>query len=240
MLVPGVGYEVNGATRWMRLGPLNLQASEPARLLILLYLCGYVVRRGRAAEAGFRGLLLPMLVVTAAGSLLMLQPDFGATAVLLATALGVLFVGGVRLGYLLLMGLGGRRFAGAAGAHVGVPHASPDGFPRSLGRPVGLGFPAHPVADRHRPRRAGSASGLGESVQKLFYLPEAHTDFVFAVLAEELGLVGVFVMIALFGLLVWRAFAIAWPPRRRVAPSRPTWPSASASGSACRPSSTSA
>jgi len=208
VLVPGIGYEVNGATRWLRLGPLNLQASEPARLLILLYLCGYVARRGELLEAGFRGLLLPMLVVTAAGSLLMMQPDFGATAVLFATAIGVLFVGGMRLGYLLLMGL-----AGAASLSLLVL--------TSEYRMRRLTAFLDPWADQWDSgfqltqsliaigRGGWSGVGLGESVQKLFYLPEARTDFIFAVYAEEFGLLGVFVMIALFGLLVWRAFAIS-------------------------------
>src|SRR5690606_26354978 len=105
VFVPGLGHEVNGATRWLRFEPFNLQAAEPARLLLIIYLSSYVARRRDALEAGFRGLLFPLVIVTAAGTLLMLQPDFGATVVLFATAIGVLFVGGMRLGYLLLMGV---------------------------------------------------------------------------------------------------------------------------------------
>ena len=207
VLVPGVGYEVNGATRWLRLGPLNLQASEPARLLILLYLCGYVARRGELLEAGFRGLLLPMLVVTAAGSLLMLQPDFGATVVLFATAIGVLFVGGMRLGYLLLMTVAGAASLALLVLTSEYRMRRLTAFLDPWADQFGSGFQL--TQSLIAIGRGGwSGVGLGESVQKLFYLPEARTDFIFAVYAEEFGLLGVFVMIALFGLLVWRAFAI--------------------------------
>ncbi|MGD9388035.1 MAG: putative lipid II flippase FtsW [Gammaproteobacteria bacterium] len=208
VLVPGVGYEVNGATRWLRFGPLNLQASEPARLAILIYLCSYVTRRSELLEAGFRGLWQPLLVVTAAGTLLMMQPDFGATAVLFAVAIAVLFVGGMKLGYLLLMGLAG-------GASLALLVLTSEYRMRRL-----TAF-LDPWADQWGSgfqltqsliaigRGGWSGVGLGESVQKLFYLPEARTDFIFAVYAEEFGLLGVFVMILLFGLLVWRAFAIS-------------------------------
>ena len=208
VLVPGVGHEVNGATRWLRFGPLNVQASEPARLAILVYLCGYVARRGELLEAGFRGLWQPLLVVTAAGSLLMMQPDFGATAVLFAMAIAVLFVGGMKLGYLLLMGLAG-------GASLALLVLTSEYRMRRL-----TAF-LDPWADQWGSgfqltqsliaigRGEWFGVGLGESVQKLFYLPEAHTDFIFAVYAEEFGLLGVFLMILLFVLLVWRAFAIS-------------------------------
>lgn len=207
VLVPGVGHEVNGAKRWLRYGAFNLQASEPARLLLLIYLCSYVARRRDVLEAGFRGLLFPMVVVTAAGMLLMLQPDFGATAVLFATAIGVLFVGGMRIGYLLLMVVAG-------GASLGLLVLTSEYRMRRLtafldpwADPWNSGFQlTQSLIAIARGEWLGV--GLGGSVQKLFYLPEAHTDFVFAVFAEEFGLLGVFVMIALFAVLVWRAFAV--------------------------------
>jgi cell division protein FtsW len=208
VLLPGIGHEVNGAMRWIRFGPFNLQASEPARLLMLIYLCSYVARRRDALEAGFKGLLLPLVVVTAAGTLLMLQPDFGATAVLFVTAIGVLFVGGMRLGYLLLMGLAGLASLWLLVLTSEYRMRRLTAFLDPWGDPWGSGFQlTQSLIAIARGEWLGV--GLGGSVQKLFYLPEAHTDFVFAVYAEEFGLLGVFLMIALFGVVVWRAFAIS-------------------------------
>ncbi len=208
VLVPGVGYEVNGATRWLRFGVFNLQASEPARLLILMYLCSYVARRRDALESGFKGLLFPLVVVTAAGTLLMLQPDFGATAVLFVTAIGVLFVGGMRLGYLLLMGVAGLASLGLLVLTSEYRMRRLTAFLDPWADPWNSGFQLTQSLIAIA-RGEWFGVGLGGSVQKLFYLPEAHTDFVFAVFAEEFGLVGVFVMIALFAVLLWRAFAIS-------------------------------
>jgi cell division protein FtsW len=208
VLVPGVGHEVNGATRWLRLGPFNLQAAEPARLLLVIYLCSYVARRRDALEAGFKGLLFPLVIVTAAGTLLMLQPDFGATAVLFATAIGVLFVGGMRLGYLLLMGVAG--FASLAMLVLTSEYRMRrlTAFLDPWADPWNSGFQLTQSLIAIA-RGEWFGVGLGGSVQKLFYLPEAHTDFVFAVFAEEFGLFGVFLMIALFAVLLWRAYAIS-------------------------------
>jgi cell division protein FtsW len=208
VLIPGVGHEVNGATRWLRYGPFNLQTSEPARLLLLIYLCSYVARRRDALESGFKGLLFPLVVVTAAGMLLMLQPDFGATVVLFVTAIGVLFVGGMRLGYLLLMGVAG--FASLALLVLTSEYRMKrlTAFLDPWGDPFGSGFQLTQSLIAIA-RGEWFGVGLGGSVQKLFYLPEAHTDFVFAVFAEEFGLVGVFLMIGLFGVLLWRTYAIS-------------------------------
>jgi cell division protein FtsW len=208
VLLPGVGYEVNGATRWLRFGPLNLQASEPARLLLLIYLCSYVARRRDALEAGFRGLLYPLVIVTAAGMLLMLQPDFGATVILFATAIGVLFVGGMRLGYLLLMGLAGLGSLGLLVMTSEYRMRRLTAFLDPWADPWNSGFQLTQSLIAIA-RGEWFGVGLGGSVQKLFYLPEAHTDFVFAVFAEEFGLVGVFLMIGLFTVLLWRAYAIS-------------------------------
>jgi len=208
VVIPGVGHEVNGATRWLRFGPFNLQTSEPARLLLLIYLCSYVARRRDALESGFKGLLFPLVVVTAAGMLLMLQPDFGATVVLFVTAIGVLFVGGMRLGYLLLMGVAG--FASLALLVLTSEYRMRrlTAFLDPWADPWNSGFQLTQSLIAIA-RGEWFGVGLGGSVQKLFYLPEAHTDFVFAVFAEEFGLVGVFLMIGLFAVLLWRAYAIS-------------------------------
>ncbi len=208
VLMPGIGHEVNGATRWLRIGPLNLQASEPARLLLLMYLCGYVARRRGALESGLKGLLFPMAVVTLAGVLLMLQPDFGATAVLFATAIGVLFVGGMRFGYLMLIGVAGFTSLALLVLTSEYRMRRLTAFLDPWADPWNSGFQlTQSLIAIARGEWLGV--GLGGSVQKLFYLPEAHTDFVFAVFAEEFGLVGVFLIVALFAVLVVRAYAIS-------------------------------
>jgi cell division protein FtsW len=207
VLVPSLGHTVNGATRWLKLGPITLQASEPARLCLLLYLASYAVRRSSELGASLGGLFKPLLVVGAAGTLLLAEPDFGSSVVLGATSLGMLFVGGARLrDFSLAVALAGGLTAILATssnyrlARLMVfrdPWADPfnGGFQltqslMAIGRGEWIGV------------------GLGESVQKLFYLPEAHTDFVFAVLVEELGFVGASIVVALFGVVVYRAVAL--------------------------------
>lgn len=208
VLVPGIGHEVNGATRWLRLGPFNLQASEPARLLLLIYLCSYVARRRDVLESSFKGLVFPLVVVTAAGMLLMLQPDFGATAVLFAMAIGVLFVGGMRLGYLVLMGIAGFASLALLVFTSDYRMRRLTAFLDPWADPWNSGFQLTQSLIAIA-RGEWFGVGLGGSVQKLFYLPEAHTDFVFAVFAEEFGLVGVFLMLGLFAVVLWRAYAIS-------------------------------
>jgi cell division protein FtsW len=167
-----------------------------------------VARRRDALESGFKGLLFPLALVTLAGTLLMLQPDFGATAVLFATAIGVLFVGGMRFGYLLLMGSAGLASLALLVLTSEYRMRRLTAFLDPWADPWNSGFQlTQSLIAIGRGEWLGV--GLGGSVQKLFYLPEAHTDFVFAVFAEEFGLLGVFAMIALFGVLLWRAYALA-------------------------------
>ena len=207
VLVPGIGHEVNGATRWVRVGIMNLQVSEPARLCFLLYLAGYLVRRNKALREEFMGFLKPMLVLTLACVLLLKEPDFGAAIVLLATALVMLFVGGARIRDFLLF------FAAAVIAMAALAITSPyrmkrlTGFLDPWSDPYDSGFQlTQSLIAIGRGEWIGV--GLGDSVQKLFYLPEAHTDFVFAVFAEEFGLAGSLVLIGLFLALLWRVFRI--------------------------------
>ncbi len=207
VLVPGVGHTVNGSTRWIVLGPVNLQVSEPARLLFLFYLSGYLVRHGDRVRSGLSAFVRPMLVIALACALLLAEPDFGAATVLLAVSLGLMFIGGVRLRYLILL------LAGSIAAMGAIAVSSPYRLKRLMSflNPwddmYGTGFQlTQSLIAIGRGEWFGV--GLGGSVQKLFDLPEAHTDFVFAVLAEELGLIGVLVTVALYGVIVWRAFAI--------------------------------
>jgi cell division protein FtsW len=208
VLIPGLGHTVNGSKRWMRLAGMNFQVSELARVLVLIYLASYAIRRETELRDTFMGLLKPVGLVFFVGFLLLMEPDFGAFSVLFATGFGMLFIAGARLRYVLAMVV-------AAGTAFGLlAVASPYRLQRLIAfrdpwaDPFNTGFQlTQSLIAIGRGEWFGV--GLGESVQKLFYLPEAHTDFLFAVLAEELGLAGVVLTLALFLALVWRSFHIA-------------------------------
>lgn len=208
VLIPGLGHTVNGSTRWLRVGGLNIQAAEPARLLLFMWVAGYAVRHADALRTSVGGFLKPMLLIVPACLLLLMQPDFGSAVVLMVVSVAVLFVAGARIRHLLVIG---GLFAIVAGLLVGTSDYR-------LGRVLGFMDPwADPYAKGFQLVQSliavGSGEwfglGLGNGVQKLFYLPEAHTDFVFAVIAEEFGLLGSVLVILLFGALIWRALQIA-------------------------------
>lgn len=208
VLIPGLGHEVNGSRRWLRAGFMNFQASEIARVLLLTYLSSYVVRKQQELKDELRGFLKPLGILMAAAALLLLEPDFGAATVLMATGLGVLFLAGVKLRHFLAL------VALAAGGMALIAVTSVyrlkrlTAFMDPFADPFKSGFQlTQSLIAIGRGELFGV--GLGSSVQKLFYLPEAHTDFVFAILAEELGLVGVIVTLSLFVVLVWRSFRIS-------------------------------
>jgi cell division protein FtsW len=208
VFVPGLGHTVNGSRRWLQLGGLNFQASELARVLVLIYLCSYAVRREQELRTTFSGLAKPLGLLVFIAALLLGEPDFGAATVLFATGFGMLFIAGARLRYVIAMTL----IAGAGFAMVAVSSSYRmrrlTTFLNPWADPYNSGFQlTQSLIAIGRGQWFGV--GLGESVQKLFYLPEAHTDFLFAVLAEELGLAGVVATLALFLALVWRSFYIA-------------------------------
>jgi len=208
VLIPGLGHEVNGSRRWLRLGFMNFQASEMARVLLLTYLASYVVRRQAELKDELKGFLKPLGVLMGAAGLLLLEPDFGAATVLMTTGLGVLFLAGVKLRHffaLVTLAAGGMAVIAVTSAYRLKRLTT---FMDPWADPFNSGFQlTQSLIAIGRGELFGV--GLGSSVQKLFYLPEAHTDFVFAVLAEELGLIGVLATLALFMVLVWRAFHIS-------------------------------
>lgn len=207
VLVPGVGIVRNGARRWMSVGPFLLQVSEPARLAVIVYLAGYIVRRQLPLRSSLLGLFAPFIPLAIVGGLLILERDFGATAILMAVALLMLFIGGARLRDMAVIGAGvlavlvtlvmvkGYRMERVAG------FLNPDADPQ--GKSFQLVQSLIAVA-----RGEWFGVGLGNSLQKLLYLPEMHTDFIFAILAEEFGLFGVIVLIGLFATVVLRGFVI--------------------------------
>ena len=207
VFIPGLGHTVNGSTRWLDLGPLSLQPSDPARVCLMIYLCSYVVRHHERVRTTLWGFIGPMVIVSLACALLLAEPDFGAAAVLTATSLGILFIGGARLSGFIFC------FAVAAASMSALAMSSDYRVQRLLGfldpwaDPFGSGYQLTQslIAIGHG---GWLGVGLGESVQKMFYLPEAHTDFIFAVLYEELGFLGSTLAIALYGVLIVRALAM--------------------------------
>ena len=207
VLIPHVGRSINGAQRWLPLGPVNLQPSELMKLFAVLYAADYTTRKLDAMGSFRRGFMPMAGVILGVGFLLLREPDFGAFVVITAIAFGILFLGGINgrlfalltaialVGFVLLIWLSPYRRERILGFM--------DPWQDAFGKGYQL---SHALIAFGRGEWFGV--GLGASVEKLFYLPEAHTDFLLAVIAEELGLFGVLTVIAFFALLVQRAFAV--------------------------------
>ena len=210
VLIPGVGREVNGSQRWLPLGPFTLQPSEFAKLAVVVYLAGYMVRREDEMRNQWQGFLKPMAVLFATTLLLLIEPDFGATVIVAATAFGMLFLAGVKVGHFTVVLLG------ALGAGLVLVISAPYRLKRMTAYtdpwadPYDTGFQLTQSLIAFG-RGEWLGVGLGNSVQKLFYLPEAHTDFVFSIWAEETGFIGAVAVIGLFAALIGR---ILWAGRR--------------------------
>ncbi|WP_456418529.1 putative lipid II flippase FtsW [Thiolapillus sp.] len=207
VLVPGLGKTVNGSTRWVELGGINLQTSEFMKLFLIFYMAGYLVRRQVEVAHSTWGVVKPLLLLFLAAVLLMAQPDFGTTVVLLATALGLLFLGGASLwqfGLLLVLAILGGAALVMTSSYRQERVTS---FLDPWADPLDSGYQLSQALIAFG-RGEWTGVGLGNGIQKQFYLPEAHTDFIMAVIGEEFGLVGTLTVIALFSVLVWRAFSI--------------------------------
>ncbi len=208
VLIPGVGYSVNGSRRWIRMAGFNMQASEVARVLVLIFIASYAARREKELRNSFAGLAKPLAMLMGFFVLLLGEPDFGAATVLFATGFGVLFLAGARLRYVAALGIAGAAMLGLFMLSADYRIKRLTTFLDPWADPYNSGFQlTQSLIAIGRGEWFGV--GLGASVQKLFYLPEAHTDFLFAVLAEELGLAGVLLTLTLFVLLVWRSLWIA-------------------------------
>lgn len=208
VLIPGVGHQVSGARRWLRLGFLNFQPTEGLKLVLILFVASYLDRRHELLEQFFRGIAPSLSVIGVFLTLVVMQPDFGTMVLIALTLLLMIFVGGAKPGHILFSFAG----FGLIGAYLVVS--------RSYRMERILSF-LDPWADRldsgfqiiQSYLALGSGGwlgvGLGDSTQKMFFLPDAHTDFIFAILAEEMGLVGVLVVMGLFACFVWRGYVIA-------------------------------
>jgi cell division protein FtsW len=207
VLIPGLGREVNGARRWLPLGIVNLQPSELMKLFVVLYAADYTVRKAAQMASLRKGFAPMFFVMLATGCLLLLEPDFGAFAVITLIAMGILFLGGMN--WRLFVGLIALLAVGFVVLIVTSPYRMQRivAFMDPWADPYGKGYQlSHALIAFGRGEWLGV--GLGSSVEKLFYLPEAHTDFLLAVIGEELGFAGVAVVIGLFAWLCLRAFAI--------------------------------
>lgn len=207
VLIPGVGREVNGSQRWLSLFVMNFQPSEIMKFFAVIYAADYTVRKAGDMHSVSKGFLPMFGVMFLVGALLLREPDFGAFAVITVIAMGILFLGGMSLrlfvGLILLLVVG----------FILLIWYSPYRLQRVIGfmdpwaDPYGKGYQlSHALIAFGRGEWLGV--GLGASVEKLFYLPEAHTDFLLAVIAEELGFIGVLMVILAFSFIVTRAFAI--------------------------------
>ncbi len=208
VLIPGVGHTVNGSTRWLNFGLFTFQVSEIAKLFLVIYLSGYLVRRSEEVQTNPMGFIKPMIILALASGLLVLEPDFGAAAVLLMTGLGLTFLGGVRFGQFFLFVVGTLCIMSLLAVSSPYRLARITSFIDPWADPFNSGFQ---LTQSLIAIGSGGwfGTGLGGSIQKLFYLPEAHTDFMFAIFAEEFGFVGQLVLIGLFALFVLRSFGIA-------------------------------
>jgi cell division protein FtsW len=207
VLIPGIGREVNGARRWLPLGVANLQPSELMKLFAVLYAADYTVRKMPHMHDLKKAFLPLASAMVAVGILLLKEPDFGAFVVIISIAMGILFLGGMRARLFVILIL--VLAAAFAALIIYSPYRRDRifGFMDPWADAFGRGYQlSHALIAFGRGELFGV--GLGASVEKLFYLPEAHTDFLLAVIAEELGFAGVLVVIFLFGLLIQRAFAI--------------------------------
>jgi cell division protein FtsW len=207
VLMPGIGHAVNGSARWIGYGPLRIQVSELAKLAMVIYLAGYLFRRNEEIKTEFSGFLKPIGILGVMALLLMCEPDFGATVVVMATALGMMFLAGMRLRPFVVMFL--IILVALAVLAISEPYrmARLTTFLNPWANPYNSGYQLTQSLIAFG-RGGWLGVGLGKSIQKLFYLPEAHTDFLFAVIAEELGLVGMLIVIGLFTFLVIRIFLL--------------------------------
>ena len=213
VLFPGIGHAVNGSTRWIGLGFIGIQVSELAKLAVVIYMAGYLIRCNAEIKLNLVGFVKPMALLGIILVLLLREPDFGAAVVIITTALGMMFLAGMRLRYFIVMlgiAIGGLSFLA-----ISAPY-------RLLRLTSFLNPWAHPFNSGYQltqsliafGRGGWFGVGLGNSIQKLFYLPEAHTDFLFAVIAEELGLAGIIAVILLFTFLVVKIFMIGRQSQR--------------------------
>lgn len=208
VLIPGIGRSVNGSSRWIAFGPIGIQVSEFAKIAMIVYLSGYIVRHGPSVQTKLSAFLSPLVILAIIVILLMLEPDFGSAVVFSTTVFAMLYLGGVRFTPFLLFTFCSVAVLVLLAVSSPYRMARIASFMDPWADPYNAGFQLTQALIA-----IGNGGvfgvGFGESIQKLFYLPEAHNDFVFAVLAEEMGLVGVVVLLGAYFTFIWRCFCLA-------------------------------
>ncbi len=214
VLIPGIGKVVNGSARWLNLGVTSIQVSECCKLAVVIYMSSYVVRHTQALKQEVAGFVRPMLLLSVVGALLILEPDFGATVVILITSLAMLFLAGVPMWQFIALLTVVAGVLGVVAVSAPYRLARLTSFLDPWSRQFDSGYQLTQALIAFG-RGEWFGVGLGGSIQKLFYLPEAHTDFVFAVLAEELGLIGALLTVGLYILFVWRGMIVGLNAQKR-------------------------
>lgn len=213
VLIPGLGVKVNGSVRWLSLGGVRIQVSEVVKFFSVIYMAGYVTRYQESVQNAAFGLLKPLGLFSVASFLLLLEPDFGSAVVIIMIAMGIMFLAGARLSQFIVLLLAIGVLAMLLVYFSPYRLVRVTSFMDPWADPLKSGFQlVQALISFGRGEWLGV--GLGSGIQKLFYLPEAHTDFLFSVIGEELGFLGVITVIGLFTMLVWRAFAIGLAAER--------------------------
>ena len=207
VLIPGVGASVNGSRRWLRLGPLSFQPAELAKLALVVYLAAFLARKRDELHNFWHGIVPPLAVGGVLAGLVLLQPDLGNCLTLLVLTLGLLFLAGAPTRWLVMLAVPALPLAALAVWLAPYRMRRVFAFLDPWQDPRGSGFQ---IIQSWLAFGSGGlfGRGIGESRQKLFYLPEAHTDFIFAIIGEELGFVGAAALVTLFAALVWRGLHI--------------------------------
>jgi cell division protein FtsW len=210
VLVPGIGASSYGAVRWLRVGPVQVQPSELAKIAIVLYLADWLARRGRIVGEFFKGLLPFAIMVGIIATLVAVQPDLGTTAIIVGVSACVFFVGGANLLHIALLGIAGTVAGFSLLAHLsGYQMDRIRAFLDPWSDIQGSGW--HTAQTLIALGSGGPfGHGLGNGLQKFYWVPNAHTDAIFAIIGEELGFVGCVGVLGLFAVVAWRGFLIAW------------------------------
>jgi cell division protein FtsW len=209
VLIPGIGREVNGSRRWLALGPVNIQASELVKLAVVLYMAGYLVRHQMAVQQSWSGFIKPLLILGLLLVLLLLEPDFGSVVVILTTVMSLIFLAGAPLWRFILL------ITVATGGMALIAISQPYRLQRLItftnpwADQFGSGYQLTQALIGFG-RGEWFGLGLGNGIQKLFFLPEAHTDFLFSVIAEEFGVFGSLILLVLFVSLCARGLIIGY------------------------------
>jgi len=202
VLIPGIGKEVNGSRRWISLGVLGFQPSELCKVFVMLYMAAYLVRRKEEVRNEWSGFMIPLGIMSLMVLLLLLEPDFGSVVVLMCAVIVVLFLAGVKLQQFIMLMIATILVAGLVAVSSTYRVKRLISFTNPWADQFGSGYQLTQSLIAFG-RGEWFGVGLGESIQKLFYLPEAHTDFLYSILAEEFGLFGSLVVIAVFSVLVF-------------------------------------